>query len=172
LLHVKLLAAAGQMGWPVSTRSFFMDVWEIIRRSALNDGMDAGEREAVLQLCSDRTAELERLRSAAESACAERDRLAGELGIVKRAAAVKRLAEKHNFTDPDYLDFLLQKREVAMDDHAAVEAAVNGLKNEIPRFFRVDIHSGPAEKAGSCPGRDSDRTDLTTMVSNAPEAGF
>ena len=151
-----------------------MDVWEIIRRSAMNDGMAAGEREAVLQLCNDRAAELAELRSAAETAGAERDRLAAELNIVKRNAAIRVLAEKHNFTDPDYLDFLMQKKGVAMDDQVAVESAVAALKKDCPRFFRVDVHPGSAAAA---PGEYNGRTvenqrDLAVMVSNAPEVGF
>ena len=151
-----------------------MDVWEIIRRSVMNDGLAAEEREAVLDFCSDHTSQMAELRSAAESAEAEKQRLSEELGALKRSAAVSTLAERHKFTDPGYLDYLLQKKDVCMDDPAAVEAAVALLKEECPRFFRVDIV--PGTSSGIVPEQTADcrtmRQDLAAMVKNAPEVCY
>lgn len=145
-----------------------MDVWDLIRKAALGDGLTPEERQAVLETCDDCGRRIEELRSQAEQSGAERDSLKQELAAIRRAETVNVIAGKHNFIDPGYLDYLLASRGVDVNDSAAVEDVIVGLKSEKPRFFKVDIMPGPST-AVSAAAASENPGDLISMVRNAPE---
>ena len=145
-----------------------MDVWDLIRKAALSDGLTPEERQTVLEACDDCGRRIEELRSQAEQNGAERDSLKQELAAIRRAETVKVIAEKHNFIDPGYLDYLLASRSVDVHDAEGVETVIGELKAEKPRFFKVDITPGPSTAVLSATVPEN-AGDLISMVRNAPE---
>ena len=101
---------------------------------------------------------------------ADRDRIQGELTAIRRSTKVRELAGQHGFTDPDYLDYLLEKRSLAPED-AETENFISDLKNRLPKLFRIDLQPGapvPAVPAAAeiLPDRNA---ELIRRLENAPE---
>ena len=105
-----------------------------------------------------------------EQLTAERDRIQGELSAIRRSNQVRSLAEQHGFTDPDYLDYLLDKRALAPED-AGTHSFMEDLKTRSPKLFRVDLQPGaPVPAAQSQQDIRPDRnTELMRRLENAPE---
>lgn len=101
---------------------------------------------------------------------ADRDRIQGELTAIRRSAKVRELAGQHGFTDPDYLDYLLEKRALAPDD-GKTESFINELKNRSPKLFRIDLQPGaPVPAIPAVPEFLPDRNaELIRQLENAPE---
>ena len=102
---------------------------------------------------------------------AERDRIQGELTAIRRSARVRTLAEQHGFTDPDYLDYLLDKRSIAPDDAGAGQF-MDELKSRSPKLFRVELQPGapvPAiqDRQEIMPDRNA---ELMRRLENAPDS--
>ena len=117
--------------------------------------------------------EQERFRRELAEVTAERDNAAGELRQLKRRNAVAELARQHRFNDPDYLDYLLERRGIAPDDPRNTEDFLRKFRGEQPRFFDVELKSG----AGSRPGVGSNTplvsetgaSGIAAMLADAPE---
>lgn len=115
--------------------------------------------------------ERDQLAAERDQLTAERDRIQGELAAIRRSARVRTLAEQHGFTDPDYLDYLLDKRSLAPDD-AGTGSFMDELKSRTPKLFRVDLQPGapiPAvqERQEIIPDRNA---ELIRRLENAPES--
>ena len=114
--------------------------------------------------------ELESLRRERDELCAERDRIRNELAALRRGAQVRELAGEHGFSDPEYLDYLLERHALEPDAPEAGEF-MSELKNRSPKLFRVDLHPGaPVPAAPSAPAGLPDRhAELIRQLENAPE---
>lgn len=69
-----------------------------------------------------------------------------------RTSKVRQIAEidcrthaQARFKDPDYLDLLLSKRGVDLEDSEAVKAALIALKAERPEQFVVEVNTGASD---------------------------
>ncbi|MBO5688533.1 MAG: hypothetical protein J6S73_01290 [Lentisphaeria bacterium] len=115
--------------------------------------------------------ERDRLVSERDQLTAERDRIQGELTAIRRSSQVRELADRHGFTDPEYLDYLLEKRSLAPDD-AGTGSFISDLKNRSPKLFRVDLQPGaPAPAAPAAASGPPDRNaELIRRLENAPES--
>ncbi len=115
--------------------------------------------------------ERDQLAAERDQLAAERDRIQGELTAIRRSTQVHALADQHGFTDPDYLDYLLDKRSIAPDDAGAGQF-MDELKNRSPKLFRVDLQPGapaPAvqEHQEILPDRNA---ELMRRLENAPDS--
>ena len=115
-------------------------------------------------------AELEALRRERDELCAERDRIQSELDALRRGTRVRSLAEEHGFADPEYLDFLLGRRELEPDAPETGEFMAE-LKARSPKLFRVDLRPGaPVPAPQNAPAGPADRhAELIRRLENAPE---
>lgn len=87
--------------------------------------------------------ELAALRKQAETAGSERDAARQELNRLRFRSQVDRLAEKHNFADRDYLEYLCGKAGIEPDSGEAADAFMKELREQSPRFFKLDLTPGP-----------------------------
>lgn len=115
-------------------------------------------------------AELEALRRERDELCAERDRIRNELDALRRGTRVRSLAAEHGFADPEYLDFLLDRRALE-PDAPETEEFMAELKNRSPKLFRVELRPGaPVPAPQSVPSGPGDRhEELIRQLENAPE---
>lgn len=115
--------------------------------------------------------ERDQLAAERDQLTAERDRIQSELAAIRRSTRVRALAEEHGFTDPDYLDYLLDKRSLAPEDEQAGEL-IRSLKNSSPKLFRIDLQPGaPAPAVPAAPEIMPDRNaELIRRLENAPES--
>lgn len=91
--------------------------------------------------------ELAALRKQAETAGSERDAARQELNRLRFRNQVDRLAEKHNFADRDYLEYLCGKSGIEPDSGEAADAFMKELREQSPRFFKLDLTPGPGVPA-------------------------
>ena len=114
--------------------------------------------------------ELEALRRERDELCAERDRIRDELAALRRGSQVRNLAETHGFADPEYLDYLLERRALEPDAPETGEF-MSELKMRSPKLFRVELHPGaPVPAPQNPPAGPPDRhAELIRRLENAPE---
>lgn len=91
--------------------------------------------------------ELAALRKQAETAGSERDAARQELNRLRFRSQVDRLAENHNFADRDYLEYLCGKSGIEPDSGEAADAFMKELREQSPRFFKLDLTPGPGVPA-------------------------
>jgi len=119
--------------------------------------------------------ELEKLKKQLSDELTAKEAAAGELNSLKRKASISELAAKHNFTDPEFLDFKVSTAKLDLGDEAKVAEFMNSLKTASPKMFKVDGKPG----AGSSPGGTADqgnanylaakeKGDIAGMVAAAP----
>ncbi len=113
--------------------------------------------------------------AAAES---ERDRLRAECGALIRRERIRAIAAEAGCTEPEYLDYLAARREVALDDPEAVKSFLAEVEEANPHCFRSRLRSGsggttavePAAAptgSGGCPDRID---EIVSALGGAPEA--
>ncbi len=103
----------------------------------------------------------------------ERDLHRGELEKIRFREQVSKIAGKFSFKDPEYLEYLIGKNELELDDQEQVNAFMGRIREEMPRHFKVDLHPG----GGSAPGYDhhadfnnaQQSGDVMQMLCHAPE---
>ena len=134
------------------------------------------EKLAALPETERLNAELDRLRTELAASRNERECAVKELALMNRKSKVAKVAAEHNFTDPDYLDFLAAKRELALDDPEAIQLFMEELTQSAPKLFRVELVSGagggcdngifaPAAVATSAPPVK----DIARLLESAPD---
>jgi chromosome segregation ATPase len=117
--------------------------------------------------------ELKRLRENIRSVSRERDDVQKELESVKFRKQVADIAGRYRFSDSEYLEYLVGKNNIALDDTAAVEKFMEDLRESSPKHFILDMKSG----AGSAPESTIETElfsavqdgDITNMLAHAPE---
>ena len=112
------------------------------------------------------------------AALAERDTLRAECGALVRRERINSIAAEAGCTEPEYLDFLAARREVALDDAEAVKTFLAEVENSNPHCFRSRLRSGSGgvAAAASEPARGAnaelpDRIgEIVSALGGAPEA--
>lgn len=104
----------------------------------------------------------------------DRDEARQELAALIRKNRIGELAAKHKCEDPEYLDFLAQKRGVDLNDEAKAADFMESLKKEAPKYFAADVKSGaeipPAKPQQENNVRAGDRIGaIMQSLNNAPE---
>ncbi len=120
---------------------------------------------------------LAELRTRVEQASLERDAARQELARYDFRRAVDRLAVRHGFVDPDYLEFLCDKRKLdfsTAETGGEAENLMRELREKYPRLFRLDIRPGvetplPGGDAGNAPSGTDDIASLLAAAPALPE---
>jgi hypothetical protein len=108
------------------------------------------------------TKDMAKLAKQVETLTGERDGLKADLDGMKFSGTVAKLAAENNFTDPEYLGYLVKSKKLAVDDPEAVKTFVGDLKKSSPKLFKVDTSSGAGtQQAGS--GSSSTKAGLKTV---------
>jgi len=92
--------------------------------------------------------------AAAQSEC---DRLRTECGALIRRERINSIAAASGCTEPEYLDFLASRRNIALDDPEAVKSFLAEAEENSPHCFRSRLRSGSggAAPAASVEGSDA-----------------
>ncbi|MPM51780.1 hypothetical protein SDC9_98531 [bioreactor metagenome] len=117
--------------------------------------------------------EAERVRRELSELTAQRDAAAEELKRRKRDDAVKALAAGQRFNDPEYLDFLLARRNIDPGDADRTEPFLREFRATNPRFFNVELKSGsgsrPDVRANHPLASGGGASAIAAMLADAPE---
>jgi len=135
------------------------------------ESRDLSETE---RLKKDFDKELNRLRGSLQTLSTERDSARQELDSMKFRQNVTELACKHNFTDPQYLEYLTARSGVALEDPDKVKEFMDALKETSPKLFKLELRPGGGSNPGSGAGAAGFLSakaegDVTGMLQNAPE---
>ncbi|MFA6102385.1 MAG: hypothetical protein WCV67_10980 [Victivallaceae bacterium] len=135
------------------------------------ESRDLSETE---RLKKDFDKELNRLRGSLQALSTERDSARQELDSMKFRQNVTELACKHNFTDPQYLEYLTARSGVALEDPDKVKEFMDALKETSPKLFKLELRPGGGSNPGSGAGAAGFLSakaegDVTGMLQNAPE---
>lgn len=99
----------------------------------------------------------------------ESDRTAAhqELSALHFRRRTDRLAEECGFADPDYFEFLCRKNAFDPGQEERHAEFITRLKEKLPRFFKLDLHPGPAEGTPP-PAAAPHRFTIEEMLTDAP----
>ena len=166
-----------------------MNIKPLIAKLLRREELNALERAEVEQFDPDalqaKLDELERAKLSREEALqqdlaaaeSERDRLRAECGALIRRERIHAIAADAGCTEPEYLDYLAAKREVALDDPEAVKSFLAEVEEANPHCFRSRLRSGSggaaAEPAPAAPvaANYPDRiNEIVSALGGAPEA--
>ena len=110
------------------------------------------------------------------AALSERDTLRAECGALIRRERISSIAAEAGCTEPEYLDFLASRREIALDDPEAVKTFLAEVERDNPHCFRSRLHPGSGGAAAADPARaaNSEAPDrigaIVSALGGAPEA--
>ncbi len=120
-----------------------------------------------------RQKELTQLKKNIELLTRERDGHRDELNKIKFRSQVAEIAGHYNFNDPEYLEFLVGKSQVAIDDQEQIKEFMGRVREELPRHFKIELR--PGSGSNPAPGSAADFTnaqqsgDVMQMLCHAPE---
>lgn len=97
-----------------------------------------------------------------------------ELAGMKRTAKIGAISKKHGFEPAAYLDYLLGKNSVDIENDEAVGTFLGNVKKENPKFFKAEISPGvetpKPPQQGQPAAVPADRVgNIIGMLKNAPE---
>lgn len=110
-----------------------------------------------------------------DAAGTELEALRKERDALVRRERIAAIAADSGCTDPDYLDFLARKSELALDDKAAVEKFMARMERDNPSCFRSRLRPGTGAPAavGSSAGPSPSAPDrigaIVEALGGAPE---
>ena len=81
----------------------------------------------------------------------ERDEARRQITARDFTAEVGKLASAHKFDNPEYLEYLITKKQLDLKDEAAVSQFFKELETSVPSHFQSDAHPG----SGSGPGKET-----------------
>lgn len=88
---------------------------------------------------------------------AERDAEKGKHDALVRKGSISAIASKHNYEDPEHLEYVLGKQNVDITDEAKVTAFMEQLKKDSPKHFKAEKSPGPG-----APPVDKDKGNAST----------
>lgn len=86
--------------------------------------------------------ELKTLRAQVDALTRERDDAKANLAKSERSAKITSIASKHNFSDPDYLDYLANSKGVDTNDEGAIAGFMKELGTSRPELFKSSAKPG------------------------------
>jgi len=111
------------------------------------------------------------------AALADRDTLRAECAALVRRERINSIASAAGCTEPEYLDFLAARRNVALDDAEAVKTFLAEVENSNPHCFRSRLRSGSGGVAAAAPpirGANAEFPDrigeIVSALGGAPDA--
>ena len=72
----------------------------------------------------------------------ERDEAKASLAKSERTSKIASLAQKHGFSDAEYLDYLAGSKSIDLDDETAVNGFIKELSTNSPQHFKSNVKSG------------------------------
>jgi AraC-like DNA-binding protein len=117
--------------------------------------------------------EINQLKRNLKLAAGERDRHRDELRQIQQRSRVSEIAGQFNFNDPEYLEYLIGKNQLELDDSEQVRDFMTRVREEMPRHFKVELRPGGGSNPGHDPHADFNSAqqsgDIMQMLCHAPE---
>ncbi|MBE6370784.1 MAG: hypothetical protein E7055_01755 [Lentisphaerae bacterium] len=95
--------------------------------------------------------QLAKLQKQVDDLTKERDEARRQITARDFTAEVGKLASAHKFDNPEYLEYLITKKQLDLKDEAAVSQFFKELETSVPSHFQSDAHPG----SGSGPGKET-----------------
>ncbi len=143
-----------------------MNFNELVAKAAAG-ALSAEDCEQLVALEAEQRRSADAMRSQLDAARVSADSAKRELAAFQRREKITELAAKFDFSDPDYLGYLVERRQIDLDDPEQTEAFYQQLATEIPLFFSIALPSG----AGSGVDNVFSAQDGIAEVRNQPSAG-
>jgi alanyl-tRNA synthetase len=89
---------------------------------------------------NEKLSELEKLQKETERLKKENDEVKAAKAAQDFDLAVNKLANKHKFTDPGYLKYLIQNKEIDLEKDG--ESFMENLKKDTPKYFAAEVNPG------------------------------
>lgn len=86
--------------------------------------------------------ELSKLKNQIANLEKERDEAKASLAKSERTSKIAALAQKHGFSDAEYLDYLAGSKSIDLDDETAVNGFIKELSTSSPQHFQSKAKSG------------------------------
>lgn len=86
--------------------------------------------------------ELAKLKNQLAALEKERDEAKASLAKSERTSKISTLAQKHGFSDAEYLDYLAGSKSIDLDDETAVNSFIKELSASSPQHFQSKARSG------------------------------
>lgn len=86
--------------------------------------------------------ELKKLQDEVAALTAERDDAVGKMTKYERSGKVREIADKHKFSDAEYLDYLFNSKEIDLEKEADVSKFMSDLGSSRPELFASSARSG------------------------------
>ncbi len=103
----------------------------------------------------------------------ERDAARDELVRIRRVRDVDALARHHQFSDAEYLGYLCERDNVALEDAAACQYFMDALRERSPRLFRLSLEPGApggiSSAKAAVPAAPSGAEGIVRLLADAPE---
>lgn len=110
-------------------------------KERLEELENSGKTEAEkARLASEK--EFSKLKKQIDDLTKERDEAKTSLAKSERTSKISALAQKHGFSDAEYLDYLAGSKSVDLDDEGAVNGFIKELSANSPQHFQSRAKSG------------------------------
>lgn len=146
---------------------------ELIQRAINESGSLTQEEKTQLLAIDFGKGELE-IKSLQESLKAlelERDTAKKQLDDHVYRGNVVKLAERYNFSDKNYLEYLCRQRNINCDDALSYEPLLEELKTSSPKLFNLNLKAGYNlnETTQNSTISAHDNRDIISLLTQAPE---
>ncbi len=115
---------------------------------------------------------IENLNHRIENLSQERDRIETEKQDIEFRNRVTNAAVSHNFDDSGYLEYLLKRENLNVNDAEAVTEFMDNLKSTSPKLFKIDVNQGGAGSSFGGPADEyaeaKNSKNIDRMIALAP----
>ena len=132
-------------------------------QAKLDEANDKGLTEAE-KLKKDTAKQIEAFQKQVAKLTEEKNNADASLAAYQRKAAVGEIAKKHGFADADYLSYLMQQKELKLDDEPAVTSFMSELGKTTPGLFKADIRGGSGTNPNGNTGVGALKTRMDELL--------
>ena len=145
-----------------------MQISQIINKVIEDQPLAEEEKELL------RTVDPDKLESDRLELQAERESFEKEQTDVRRRELIHNLAAQYSFSDPAYLAFLANDKNIDLTDADAVENFMTELQNHSPKLFELELNPGSASGISVQPQQNCGRLSgnscsLAQLLADAPD---
>lgn len=119
------------------------------------EGLESSGLSETEKLKKEHGKELKKLQDEVAALTAERDDAVGKMTKYERSGKVREIADKHKFSDAEYLDYLFNSKEIDLEKETDVSNFMRDLGSSRPELFASSARSG------SGTGGTQGATDIT-----------
>ena len=144
-----------------------MDLSAILQKAAGGELLNDEERSFLREYRPGGENEVGELKNQLQATISERDSIRSELDALRFRNSVSRLAGEYKFTDTGYLEYLCRKEGIDPASPDMSNDFMTKLRDTCPRFFKVELASGPDNSITAAAASDAPRS-IAGMLAQVP----